>query len=307
MKEWPKILKLGSVYVGILKLINLVSKVTAYTRYVSGNIIIIIRGAYNRIIGRETQQAQDQVRVQQVDLAVRQAEEVQGSDVQISHVSAGVTAESLSESQDSSDAVEYGTAGLHTRHFEDGQTSSDALTYESAELVPSLSYDELQDSSDASLYDIAVLVSLSFDEEQMSLDALDSSEAERKMYLLRDRQYSNEIPVAYIPVGDETLEVHALTETQQAIDSIEVSKSSLVSFEETQTSADSVYVQTVQITYVSQGVAEEVSIWLMPGTIETYVSQGVAEEVSIWLMPAEVIRYINSQVDKKVADVSISA
>jgi len=192
-----------------------------------GGFIIVIRGAYNKLVGRETQQSQDQIQVQQISSITRQLEESQSSSVQISYTKIQAEVKPLSESQGSSDALAYDTAALRTKHLEDEQASTDALTYETAHLAPILSYDESQDASDALEYETATLVTINLSESQDSSDALSTSEATRKLYRMRENQYSIEIPVAYVPQGNETLEIHVLTETQQTSDALAYSTSSV--------------------------------------------------------------------------------
>ena len=185
-----------------------------------GDFILVIRGALNRLVGRESQLVQDDIRVDEVGTASASLTETQQSQDEISYTTADVTEVTLSESQPASDAVTYTESPLDSRRLGEIQDSSDSISYTTANAVQPTELSESQPASDSISYSEATLIVVNLTESQPSTDSIGSSEATREVWRFGERQYTHEIPVAYVPSGNETLEIRALTEVQYASDDI---------------------------------------------------------------------------------------
>lgn len=185
-----------------------------------GSFVLVLRGAINTLVGREVQQPLDRINVvESQHVEAKLSETLQPSD-EISVVESGKIESPLTEQQASEDSITYHYATLEQMSLSEEQASADALTYQTANALAPLEHTEVQTSEDSILTSEATLITLTFNETQPVQDSLDKSLATRQVFRYLEQQYTHEIPVAYVPVGDETLEIRSLTEIQYATDSL---------------------------------------------------------------------------------------
>ena len=258
-KRWPKILKLGNVYVGALKLIDLVSKPVEYIVHRIGDItLVIIRGRYMYKI-RESQSASDKISRVTFDRVISQVQHALQETVSVVTRLRGVL--SLGESQNLQDGITTDTKPRQTVELEDSQTAQDGSSYTTADRSIG-TFDEIQQVQDGISTPTATPTTSSLDE--ILVEDVDFSTAPRVLRSLGESvppydsmttdikqavlsqfsevtspfdymqvltpvrvilrfaegQWSDDIPQAYVPTDEETLIIRAFPESTYAYDRV---------------------------------------------------------------------------------------
>jgi len=222
-------------YMKFKELVRKVGVPTKYLRLVEtteptieqrGGFTLVIRGAYNKLVGREQQPVNDNMRVDEASAVQTVLAETQNQEDSISVIESATEQKTLQESQASSDSLSYTEATLREKRLAETQQVQDELAYSTADVHPPEQFTESQAATDSLTYSEATLIVLRFDESQPSSDSISSSSADRYLYRFAERQYTHEIPVAYVPSGNETLEIRTFTETLYPKDSISVQEGS---------------------------------------------------------------------------------
>lgn len=258
-KRWPKILKLGNVYVGALKLIDLVSKPVEYVVHRIGDItLVIIRGRYMYKI-RESQSASDKISRMTFDRIISQVQHALQETVSVVTRLRGVL--SLGESQNLQDSITTDTKPRQTVELEDSQTAQDGSSYTTADRSIG-TFDEIQQVQDGISTPTATPTTSSLDEILIedvdfsttprvlrslgeSVPPYDSMTTDIKQAVLSqfsevtspfdymqvltpvrvilrfaEGQWSDDIPQAYVPTDEETLIIRAFPESTYAYDRV---------------------------------------------------------------------------------------
>jgi len=223
-KRWPKILKLGNVRLGIRKLIDLASIPVEYVVHRFGDIILIItRGRYMLKI-RELQSVLDEITHGIKLRNIIQLGENQSSQDGISTATKSLQHVEMGDSQTAEDGVSYTTATLATRSaFDEATTPIDGVSLSTASLSTT-EFGESVEQYDSISTDTKQAVTWQYGETaSLAFDGVQVSTATRVALWFSERQWSDDIPQGYVPVGDETLIIRAFPESTYAYDRVLVS------------------------------------------------------------------------------------
>ena len=224
MKKWLKILKLGNVYVGALKLIDLVSKPAEYVVHRTGDIIlVIIRGRYMLKI-RELQSVLDEITHRIKLRNIIQLGENQSSQDGISTATKSLQHVGMGDSQTAEDGMSYTTATLVTRSaFDEATTPIDGVSFSTASLSTT-EFGESVEQYDSISTDTKQAVTWQYGETaSLAFDGVQVSTVTRIALWFNERQWSDDIPQAYVPTDEETLIIRAFPESTYAYDRVLVS------------------------------------------------------------------------------------